>query len=436
MKKIIAISVMFALIAGAVFADTAVTGALELRFSLAKQQGAKDGKPQMGGSVGAAQIRLTGSNTDGTLGGLFNFRNTDTVRDPRSSLSVTTKDLPGTPSPGKYVESVSLSNASGVWYHRVYVWWKPVPQIQVFLGIDQDGKFDTAGNLGWSFHQGDNDYLFNHWWDFWRQIFPGNWDGFGLSVSFYPMPGLDLNLVFPTGGINWPQATPAQVGTSRNISNPDADTINGMIPGRLRFSGSYSMDFGKIQFAYIGGVANNEKGSAVGNFGPVKDNNGLFGLSAIITAIDGIAIQAGGSVALVKPKTSAGDDIGPVISAGLGVAYTGDGFGVKFRAGLVIQGDVEKGGQQFITGNIMPFFAVGEKGQVLVDIGVTNDGTKKDPVPKLGWSVIPAYRLSMEGGAFKIGLQVYNNTSIGGNASISGADWVRWNVPMLLAFNF
>jgi TRAP-type C4-dicarboxylate transport system permease large subunit len=75
MKKIIAISVMFALIAGAVFADTALAGAVETRFSLAKQTGFPDETkkgnqstnggedapaPKMGGSVAAAQIRLSG----------------------------------------------------------------------------------------------------------------------------------------------------------------------------------------------------------------------------------------------------------------------------------------------------------------------------------------------------------------------------------------
>jgi len=388
MKKIIAISMMFALVAGAVFADTALSGAVETRFSLAKQQGAEGDDPMMGGSIGAAQIRLMGSNTDGTLSGLFNFRNTDTVR-------------------------------STPWIHRVFVNWKPTQQVRVFLGIEQDGLFDTTDFLGWGFHQGDNDYLFNHHWDFWRQIFPGNWDGFGLAVSFYPVSGFDLNLVLPTGGINWPQATNAQISTSRPITDPegDANVGKGMIPGRLRLSGSYSLDFGKISFAYIGGGAAKEKGA---QFAVIdQKNNGIFGASVLITAIDGIAIKAGGSVILNSDSDAA-------ISAGGGVAYSGDGFGVKARVGVVMQGDAD----MFLTGNVMPYFAAGEKGQALIDIGITSYGDS------FGWYLTPAYRLSMEGGAFKIGLQIYNNTNIGGNIGISGAEYVKWNIPMLLAFNF
>jgi hypothetical protein len=385
MKKIIAISVMLALIAGAVFADTAVGGGVETRFSLAKQTGNDGDDPVMGGSIGAAQIRLSGSNADGTLGGMFNLRNTDIVR-------------------------------SAQWFHRVFAWWKPVPQVRVWLGIDQDGLFDTANFVGWAFHAGDNDYIFNHHWDFWREIFPGNWDGFGLALSFYPMPGFDLNVVLPTGGVNWPQATSEQVGKAQLISGD-----GGMLPGRILLNGGYSLDFGRIAFTYQGKDYVTEKGlSGYGSLGAYDDLNGRFGLSLLFTALEGIDILVGGSVVLATDM---------LISGGVGVVYNGDGFGVKVRAGLQMQGDAD----MFITANIMPFLAVGEKGQFLFDIQITNDGNKD---PGMGWAITPAYRLGIDGGAFKIGLQVYSNINSGGNSRISGADYVKWNIPMLLAFNF
>jgi len=401
MKKIIAISVMFALIAGAVFADTSIGGSVETRFQLAKQVGGEDDDPVMAGQVAAAQIVLTGSNTEGTLGGKFRFRNTNGFNDGGATL--------GEP-----------------FYDQVYVWWKPVDQVKIFLGIDQDGLFGTDDFLGWGFHAGDNDYIFNHCWDFWRQIFPGNWDGFGLAFSFYPIPGLDINLVLPSGAVNWRQGPKSKVENVRPISDPDSDSKNaGMLPGNLRFTANYSLDFGKISLVYLGGGQAAEKGPAWLGYGAGAidpDNNGLFGLSALITAIEGIQIKVGGSVVL-------NTDSDMLINAGLGVVYNGDGFGVKFRAGLFTQGERE----MFLTANIMPFFAVGENGQVLIDIGITNDG---EADPALGWSVTPAYRLGIDGGAFKIGLQVYNNVNSGGNIGISGADYVKWNIPMLLAFNF
>jgi hypothetical protein len=325
---------------------------------------------------------------------MFRLRNTDIVRDWNA------------PSWN--------ADIGGPWYHRVFAWWKPIPQVRIWLGIDQDGMFDTASIVGWAFHAGDNDYLFNHNWDFWREVFPGNWDGFGLALSFYPMPGLDLNLVFPTGNVNWQQATVKAVEKNRPISGD-----GGMLPGRLRFQGGYSLDFGRIQFAYNGAGVVAEKGlSRYGSTGSEKDNNGQIGLSFLVTAIEGIQILAGGAVILADPDMH--------ISAGVGVVWNGDGFGVKFRAAMQMQGDLDP----YITANVLPFFAVGEKGQVLVDIGITSYGDS------MGWSVIPAYRLGIDGGAFKIGLQIYNNLEFGGNIGISGAEYVKWNIPMLLAFNF
>jgi len=400
MKKIIAISVMLALVVGAVFAETAVSGNVETRFSIAKQTGNDGDDPKMGGSIGSAYIQLSGSNSDGTLGGLFRLRNTDIVyRDDNQSWN---------------------KDGGGPWFHRVFVWWQPVQQVKIFLGIDQDGLFDTADFLGWGFHAGDNDYIFNHHWDFWREVFPGNWDGFGLAASFYPTQGLDLNLVLPTGNVNWPQATAAAVPKDRFITDSDAKN-DGMIPGRLRLTGNYSLDVGKISFAYIGGVAAAEKG--LSGYGSVaSDNNGLVGASFLLTAVEGIQVKVGGSVYLTDPDM--------LISAGLGVVYNGDGFGVKVRGALQMQGDLDP----FITANIMPFFAAGDNGQALIDIQITNDGNQ---TTALGWAVTPAYRLNIDGGAFKIGLQVFNNINVGsGNSRIDGKDYVRWNIPMLLAFNF
>jgi len=380
MKKIIAISLMFALVAGAVFADTSVGGGVETHFSLVDKTGKEDDDPTMGGSVATAQIVLTGANADGTLGGRFRFRNTKISGSPQ--------------------------------YDQVYVWWKPIEQVKIFLGIDQDGMFDTASIVGWSFHAGDNDYIFNHMWDHWRAVFPGNWDGFGLAFSFYPMPGLDINLVIPTGKVGWPQDPEASVTQSEPISGDD-----GVLPGRLRLQIGYALDVGKISLVYNGGGVVKEKGN-YGQLGSFGDNNGQIGASFLLTSLDSMQILIGGSVILFEEDMQ--------IAAGLGFVYNGEGFGVKVRGSYMMRGDLDA----LLIANILPFFAVGDKGQVLVDIGITSQGDS------LGWSVIPCYRLGIDGGAFKIGLQVYNNVNSGGNQTISGAEYVKFKVPLLLSFGF
>jgi len=440
MKKLIAISVMLALVAGAVFAETSISGGVETHFQIGQtgdkkpdgSGGWKDADPTMKGNIANAKISLSGSNDDGTLGGKFRF-NAD-QSDPRGWMG----------SAGKY---------SQVFWDQVYVWWKPIDQVKIFLGIDQDGLFDTADFLGWGFHKGDNDYLFNHHWGLWRQIFPGNWDGYGLAFSFYLVDGLDINLVLPTGGVNYHQGGQDVVTQEDPISDTSTGGVSnndGMLPGRLELTANYSLDFGKISFVYKGKTITKEAGDALGGFsldnGTTNHgafsidakNNGTIGASVLVTAIDSIQIKAGGSIIL-------NDTSDNIINAGLGVAWAGDAFGVNARFGFVSQG--KKGAdRQFITVNVMPIINVGENGQVLVDIGITNDSFKHpsykanpvtgDDGSALGWSVTPAYRLNVPGGAFKIGLQVWNNVTMGGNATVSGQEYVKWNIPMSLSFNF
>jgi len=447
MKKLIAISVMLALIAGAVFAETSISGGVETRFHISgngkhEESGDwKDDDPSMGGKIAEAKIALSGSNDDGTLGGKLRF-NTDQ-------------------STKKFWTGVKVDEVS---WDQVYVWWKPIDQVKIFLGIDQDGLFDTADFVGWGFHKGDNDYLFNHHWDLWRQIFPGNWDGFGLAFSFYLVEGLDINLVLATGSVGYPQGHQSSVMQENPISDTKKDsddkTHSGMLPGRIELVANYSLDFGKISFVYKGASITAEKGDALGHqfklpgagvggtdleYGEfyIEDNNsGTVGASVLVTAIDGVQIKAGGSIIL-------NDKLDNIINAGLGATWAGEGFGVNARFGFITQGkkggafnkDGEAVAHNFITLNVMPIINVGDSGQLLIDIGITNDNSYylnyegKDG-SGLGWSVTPAYRLSLPGGAFKVGLQVYNNVKLSGSAALSTDEYVKWNIPLSLSFSF
>ncbi len=166
----------------------------------------------------------------------------------------------------------------------------------------------------------------------------------------------------------------------------------------------------------------------------------MLGVSALVTALDGMQIKVGGSVILNSKQPL-------VISTGVAYAWTGDGFGVKVRGGLVRQAGYSVLGYvvylpiQTITFEVMPFISVGEKGQVLVSIGLTQDNVWRTydttlKTSSMGWYATPAYRLNIDGGAFKIGFQLFNNINSGGNIGINGKDYVKWNIPMLLAFNF
>jgi hypothetical protein len=390
----------------AAFAQAAVGGGVETRFTLFKGNDVSGQKPQTNGAIGGASIRLSGQNADGTLGGMFNLRNTDIVRD-------------------------------AAWFHRVFVWWQPISAVRIFLGIDQDGKFATDALEGWGFHQGGGDYMGFQHWDFWRAIFPGNWDGFGLAFSFYPVDGLDINLVIPTGQTNWPQATSSGVGKTRQIED--------MYVSGLRLQVGYALpDIGKIFFSYVGPEV---KFSNTDNFGGI-------GLSFNLTMIQGLQVHLGGSMDI--PKNSSKKPI----RAGLGLNWSGGDFGVNFRTGALIgqgatggrpcvinpaNGEVDWGhavwagassSSMFFNAQVLPWYNFGFM-TFFLDFGVSYD---KDKNSSMGWFAVPYVKVPISGGQFSIGFQIMSNmnASVGGvgNVMIKDDKVMQFGVPLLLSYSF
>jgi len=436
MKKLIAVLAVSAMVTTAAFAQASVAGLVETRFNLlhpnlggefpdGHEREGESVPMTAGGSIGGAWIQLSGTNPDGTLGGLFRLRNTDIIR--------TTGD----------------DADRGPWFHRVFAWWRPVDQVRIWLGIDNDGMFDTAHFAGWGFHQGDNDFMFNHQWDFWRRVFPGNWDGFGMALSFsnFGVDGLAVNLVLPTGGRNWPQATNAQVTNRINVQE--------LIAG-FRLHSTYALPgIGTLQFTYNapGGIMNIDGGLPGDPNSPSLNqsnttwgdatNFGQVGLSMLLTALDFGNILFGGAVIIpdadrfVDIHAGAALDM-PALVPGL--------MGLRFRAGAHISGDNYR--PAFITGNLMPILSLGP-GSLMFDLGMSirvgglwedRESLEFDAERDLGWSVKPVYRLPIAQGAFSIGLHLSQNIAMGGNqgfvAEPADRSNIRLNIPMLVRFSF
>jgi len=354
MKKLIAISVILALVAGAAFAQTAIRGVLETRFMLISGNNIEDSKAQTWGGVEVGYVQLTGANSENTLGGLVRIR----------------QGIDGAVVNGGYVGR----------YHRAFIWYRPIPQLEIFLGIDPDGKFSTDALVGWNFFQDGENYISRHDWGFWRGIFPGNWDGFGAAFTLRAVEGLELNLVIPTGNTGWPPM--------RNDNITRRVDLENMYPLGLRLMGSYAIpDIGRVLFSWVG------PGTTFEN----APHFGEFGLSFLLTALDGVQIQAG--VATHIPKDGSEHNI----NTGIAAHYTGDGFGVKARAGIILQtnDDVR------IVADIMPWFAL-DAGTVFVNIEVS---TSTNDNATLGWELNPFFNMPIPGGNFRIGLRLWSNFS-------------------------
>jgi hypothetical protein len=293
MKKLIVIAVVFALVAGVAFAETRVSGTIDTRIRLVNADNNDDNDATIGG-VGVADgyVQLSGQDDDAKFGGLVRVR----------------------------------ANENGGNFHRAFAWWQPIPQVKIFLGHDLDGLFGTDPLTAWGFHQGAESFVERHDWDFWRMVFPGNWDGFGLAFSIYPVQGVDVNLVVPTGLPEW------YPGDSGNANR--ALTFK-QLPSSLRLeSGIGIPDIGKIYISWIG--PRDPFGDKSDDGGIANRKLGQVGVSFLFTMIEGLSVQAGFSAILKNSSVVDNDDIKYPVAIGLAAHYAGGDFGVKFRSAFVL----------------------------------------------------------------------------------------------------
>jgi hypothetical protein len=406
MKKLIAISVTLVLIAGVVFAETSISGAGETRlmlfdYTMDVDNAGPENDARTQGTVGAAWIQLSGTNADGTLGGTFRLRGTDIFPDGSGEFR----------------------------WHKVNVWWKPIPQMRIFLGQDADGQFETGQLTSWSFHQGSEGFLTVHNWDYWRGIFPGNWDAFGVALSFYLVQGLDLNLVIPVGATGWPRWTSGTVATEKRMYE--------VYPGSLQLTAGYSIpDVGKIAFAFIGsGQDYSEPGEYKNDPDKALTNYGTIHLSFFSNSlVEGLAFQVGFATDLLKDA----DDPAP-LNIGAAVHFASGDFGVKFRVGANL--DLDEAARTFITANVMPTYNTAA-GKICLDIGMVMLQANKDADNETGFWINPYLKKGLNGGYFQVGLIVYSNIKDPANPNdekgigVTADAKTNLRLPLLLGFNF
>jgi len=413
MKRVIAILAVSAIVTTAVYAQAAIAGTVQTRFNMFNGNLSDSNSDlTMGGVVNTAWFQLSGTNADGTLGGMWRLRNQDIVRD-------------------------------APWFHRAFVWWRPIEQMRIWLGIDDDGMFDSDHFMGWGFHQGENGDMFNHHWDFWRRIFPSHFSTFGLALSFtdFGVDGLGIHFILPTGHQGWPGATADSIS--------QAPSVQEMLAG-FRFHMTYALPgLGLVQFQYNapGGIRFFEWHQQINQYTTEwgdATNLGQIGLSFLLNGLQFGNLLIGG--AFIIPDSD--NDLDLHLGLGLELPNLADLMTLRFRVGAQVltrfnanhneYGDWWNDGDGVLTANIMPVIPLGP-GSLMVDLGLTMalpDGDF-EAERHLGWSVIPAYRLPLPSGSFQIGLQLWSGLRMGGNqAHLTGNNDVHMNIPMFLTFSF
>ena len=424
MKKLIAIAVVFVLVAGVAFAAD-VSGELIGMTNIVSGDSTEDSKVQAGGWPGGlrrARAYAGGQNEEGTFGGWFRFETYG----------------PGNPN-----------------FHG-NAWWKPIDQFKLMLGVNPDGDYAKDGVARWGFYQvaGDTEVVNEHW-AFGASFYDG-WSQNGAELTLTPIENLQIffGVPFSNGG--------EAKDSFGNFHAQVAYDISGI---------------GNLALTYKGGLgdsltANQRKNTAGGNGSTLLL---YFGLSAIENL--GVDIGLGYTLPVTadKIKVTSPDPTDPSkdqtalvtlsenatysapIAIGLGLKYDGGAFGVKtrfqvqlgetFKAKDLFGVDDELKGDTVIDFDILPYFAVNDSLTVLLSAGlkITSPAdnekiTSQKPGDAVtGWHVEPYVTVKSSWWApnFYMGFRLESDGVKGTDASGKETDpVVKWFVPIGIVFSF
>jgi len=464
MKKLIAISVVFALVAGAAFAadvGAVVYGSVEL----AKGSGKKDAKgdspnPGTGYSEGRVRLEASGENDDGTFGGYVRF------------------------------QTGSQGGGVNAWGNG---WWKPIEQVRFLIGSNGgDNFFGLEGVTGWGFYGVACDVKIidngNVWGGtytglgYWinansswnsirlRDAFYGGWDN-GALLTITPMEALEINIGIPYGDEarnSYPKTTAQIAYTAEGlgkfgvtyqggIGHRDADptkAVNNTATWADLAAGNpiFKDDGSPATAADVASAGGDiTKFHTVGTEGEVNDPAKFF-IFAGVTAIENLEIDVGFGYTMAYTKEDKTKVQAPM-AIGLGVGYNAGEFGVKVRTVATLAGSVTPDGGDaikiplMVLFDVLPSYAVNDNLSALCSIGVgyqaksSNDGDKDSDYSKLAFHVQPY--VEIKGGSTwhpnffaGIRLETTGRKFKDGAESKDGSTYMDWSVPIGIAFAF
>ena len=415
MKKLIAISVVFALVAGTAFAEINVGANAASGVILAKNSGVKDADVETGVGRHTARITASGQNDEGTFGGqVFVFAEM-----------------------GDYYNQF--------WWGTdafAFAWWKPLDLVRLQLGHNPWGDIDCKQIVDWGFHASDapDVGMHNPYGTGDNNLgqdtgFYGGFGSFGSLLSLYPVEGLAINFAVP-------------------FANQKAeDTYKG-------FHAQLSYDIsgiGKAAISYVN--ADNKLSVTPGNPQATPptaikydvSHSKLFA-SFYLTAIDNMEANIG--FAFPFPVTN--DDFKVTYSdpleVGLGFGFNAsDAFNIKARIATTLAGKItpEKGdalNMPFKLGfNILPSYNL-DIVKVFLKAGIMFTGEseaydvngkpeKVKDSSAFGWHINPYVTKSMGAGTFYAGL-VLESDGIKGSSKDGDKSAVQWSIPLAIVFGF
>jgi len=369
----------------------------------------KDSNVTASGGLDRVRVEASGANDDETFGGWVRLEGFAVGGELAEEGPVTEHMLAG----NYNNDPISLFKAHG------FAWWKPIDQLKLTIGGNPDGHFGKDGMTCWMFYQSASDTgvvtVGNAWgggyggwaadgmdqdhiYGVFRNAFYGGFGQMGLMLNITPAEIVDINV-----GIPFFAGTKNKDGKENLV----ADKFK-MINLQLDFK----LDFGNIAVTYVGNLLEgNDQPTVFGYFGLTSiENLGIdFGLGYTFPTEDG--------------------DASP-IWIGLGVKYTMDAFGVKFRALGGLGGDDKI---THIRADVLPFYALSDSLRAYVSIGIgmaMGDGIKAGTgeSSSLDWHFNPYLEAGSEWGPkFLVGIKAWSENN---------GDHVNWAVPIALTVSF
>jgi len=439
MKKLIAISVMLALCASAVFADVTVGGQLQLKNNI-----------MMGNSSYESYV-----NKDGDT----KYRAKDPTVVASGAHEAKVKFNVGDPTAGLQYVITSYGNNIDTWG---FMYWRFIPQVRLEVGRDYDGKFGHAQISGWGFTgEAKNGVaaISDYGVDAGNKpssldssgrnaFYGGTGSAWNTSLSIYPIDGLTVNLWVPTGS--------GEVAAARYVKfNANVVyAIEGVGTVRL----AYKSDTGYVKSKADSWWKGEQKGTPTAY--AAFHFNGVPGFGAEV---------GGGYQFPLKYKkdynnAAAGNIDEQIkyskdydIKIGLGANFTSGPFGIKLRTGVVLPGTEttettvagtttkvdNKDSQVTQFGiNILPNYTIGKATIYLFSgLGVQSVKDYKKQKADTGyainksnsvidWFVNPYVLIRAGDLRFYGGVQFWSDGVKGGNGKKDNKDAVvYWNIP-------
>jgi len=428
MKKLIAISVVFALVAGAVFAAD-VSGEVFANVTPLQGDTREDSKVMASGDMTRIRVEISGQDDDGVFGGYIRMDRspywTGDIKKPDYSAA-TGDHLPDT-----------LATITG------NVWWKPVEQFKFLIGGNgKDGFFGADGITRWAYYQvaADGVSVPKEEWRFGSSFYQGIDYLYQAVFTITPIEPLEINIGIPF--------------FDRVQDNSDDKNVNETADKFMKshVQVAYTIDgLGKLAVTYKGDL--NDKVDVDPTAHTASANGSkVFGYFNL-TAIENLSVDIGLGYTFSVTDEQSDFKYNAPVAAGLGVKYDMDSFGIKarfqgeFAETGKAKGAKEEKGPMVIVGDVMPYFAVSDKITAFLDVGmVYTKPDKGDAVT--GWHVEPylTVKSSWWAPSFYAGVRIdstgnkgYDTNNQGGSfapAKHKDDTYINWSVPIGMAVHF